>query len=420
MGQSNKEVVNAVRAIDIDKVPVRYQSLIKKYQGYISEIKNEESTKSFLVRPFLKLLGYDVDSPLEFDPEYVCDVGVKKGEKVDYCVKLSGEPYILIECKDCKYNLTDENISQLYRYFTSGACSAPLGILTNGIEYWFFTDTKVKNRMDTKPFFKCSILDLTEDDAKFLENFERGRVEDLSFIHRSSFEAAVDEWVDQMRSGLSKKFLRYIKDELNPSGLTDEVISDVVVDKLFGIGGSPQVVDEGVSPSDSDIFEDSVWEESTITPVKKSASGICGIFTLDSDSLNSLAGSTLCFVDICDFPYEYTAMYKVLFAIIDYAMDMLDLSARDIIRSCSSMSSPIFYEGVSSDKSSREYRDVFFKASISAKTVIQFAREMCKVLNISASEVRLGLVDKSTKQKLDKEGIDSALGYRRYLENLPY
>lgn len=84
--------------------------------------------------PFFQLLGYDVFNPVEFCPEYVADVGIKKGEKVDYAIIISGEPTILIECKSCTETL-DKHSSQLFRYF--GTSPAKFGILTNGIVYKF-------------------------------------------------------------------------------------------------------------------------------------------------------------------------------------------------------------------------------------------------------------------------------------------
>lgn len=45
------------------------------------------------------VLGYDVFDPLEVMPEFVCDVGTKKGEKIDYAIMKDGEVQILIECK---------------------------------------------------------------------------------------------------------------------------------------------------------------------------------------------------------------------------------------------------------------------------------------------------------------------------------
>ena len=74
-------------------------------------------------------------------PEYTTDVGIKKGEKVDYAIMDNGEPIILIEAKWCGEKL-DKHDSQLFRYF--GTSSARFGILTNGLVYKFYTDLDEK------------------------------------------------------------------------------------------------------------------------------------------------------------------------------------------------------------------------------------------------------------------------------------
>ncbi|EAH1852897.1 endonuclease, partial [Listeria monocytogenes] len=74
---------------------------VKKLGERVSTLKDsiatEEATKTSLIMPFFQLLGYDVFNPLEFSPEYVADVGIKKGEKVDYAILNNNNPIILIE-----------------------------------------------------------------------------------------------------------------------------------------------------------------------------------------------------------------------------------------------------------------------------------------------------------------------------------
>ena len=59
-------------------------------------IQTEEATKTAIIMPFLAMLGYDVFNPHEVVPEFTADVGIKKGEKVDYAILKDGEPVILI------------------------------------------------------------------------------------------------------------------------------------------------------------------------------------------------------------------------------------------------------------------------------------------------------------------------------------
>ena len=69
---------------------MEFKDELKKYTERLENIKDtlqtEEATKMSLIVPFFQLLGYDVFNPLEFCPEYTADIGIKKGEKVDYAI----------------------------------------------------------------------------------------------------------------------------------------------------------------------------------------------------------------------------------------------------------------------------------------------------------------------------------------------
>lgn len=137
----------------------------------LDSIKTEESTKLSLVMPFLIALGYDVFNHTEVNPEFIADVGVKKGEKVDFAINIDGKPRILIECKWCGATLDKEHASQLYRYFS--VTDAKFGILTNGLVYKFFCDLDQINKMDQKPYFEFNILDVKETDVEELKKFSK-------------------------------------------------------------------------------------------------------------------------------------------------------------------------------------------------------------------------------------------------------
>lgn len=103
-------------------------------------------------------------------PEFTADVGIKKGEKVDYAILSNGEPVILIEAKWVKEELHKHD-SQLFRYF--GTSKAKFAILTNGIIYKFYTDLEEPNKMDEKPFLEINILDIKETQVNELKKFKK-------------------------------------------------------------------------------------------------------------------------------------------------------------------------------------------------------------------------------------------------------
>ena len=134
------------------------KALSQRVPNLKDHLKTEEATKNALVMPFIKALGYDVFNPQEVIPEFTADVGTKKGEKVDYAIMQDREITMLIECKKAKTDLSLADISQLYRYFT--VTKARIAVLTNGVQYRFYTDLDAPNRMDSRPFLELDDQDI--------------------------------------------------------------------------------------------------------------------------------------------------------------------------------------------------------------------------------------------------------------------
>ena len=140
----------------------------KRVESVKDSIQTEEATKTSIIMPFFAMLGYDVFNPNEFCPEYTADVGIKKGEKVDYAILKDGTPIILIEAKWIGEKLQKHD-SQLFRYF--GTSKAKFAILTNGQIYKFFTDLEEANKMDEKPFLTIDVLDIKDPQISELKKF---------------------------------------------------------------------------------------------------------------------------------------------------------------------------------------------------------------------------------------------------------
>jgi predicted type IV restriction endonuclease len=149
-------------------------ALLDKNKDHVS---TEEATKHSLVMPFLQVLGYNVFDPTEVIPEFIADVGVKKGEKVDYAIAFNKEPMILIEIKTARSVLQSKVMSQLLRYF--GVTKAKFAVLTNGIQYQFFSDFAKKNVMDMDPFLTVNLTPAIRD----------SEISELKRFHKNHFDA---------------------------------------------------------------------------------------------------------------------------------------------------------------------------------------------------------------------------------------
>lgn len=132
--------------------------------------KIEEQTKTSLIFPLLKGLGYDIFSPAQVVMEGQSVSNPK--EHIDFVIKSECGEKFYIEAKKLDAPLADTHI-QLNRYFQRDA-STKIAIVTDGRKYHFYTDTLNKNILDTTPYYSFCMDDLSGDDVKFLSSFANG------------------------------------------------------------------------------------------------------------------------------------------------------------------------------------------------------------------------------------------------------
>lgn len=198
-------------------------SLVDRISSLKDRIETEEATKNAFVMPFLQALGYDVFNPLEVIPEYVADQSTKKGEKVDYCILKDDDPIIIIECKNWKENLDLHN-TQLERYFAF--TRAKFGILTNGIEYFFYTDLEEVNKMDGVPFLKVNLENLKEQDFGHLNKFHKSEFNvDQIFDSASELKYlnAIKGYFEAELTAPSNDFVRFFTKQVYQGKVTEKV-----------------------------------------------------------------------------------------------------------------------------------------------------------------------------------------------------
>lgn len=150
----------------------------------LEHMQTEEANKNTLVLPFLSALGYNVFDPTEVTPELTADVGTKEGEKGDYAILRDGKPLVLVECNHHTVDLGKAHTSQLYRYF--GVTEARVGVLTNGIVYWSYTDLESPNKMDVRPFLEFNMLDIREVAVEELKKFSKSATDLDSILTAAS------------------------------------------------------------------------------------------------------------------------------------------------------------------------------------------------------------------------------------------
>lgn len=89
---------------------------------------------------------------------------------------------VLVECKPSTADLNIDHATQLHR--SVHATDARLAVLTNGLNYQFYSDVKKPNRMHDRPFFTFSMDSTKPTDIKTPEKFAKGAFD--PFLPRQS------------------------------------------------------------------------------------------------------------------------------------------------------------------------------------------------------------------------------------------
>lgn len=222
----------------------KLRALAARLERQRDSIKTEEGTKTSFILPFIAALGYDIFDPHEVNPESIADVGVKKGEKVDYAIMRDGKPVMLFECKALTADLNKEHAAQLFRYFT--VTPARIAVLTNGQVYRFFSDLEEPNKMDSVPFLEFDLLNFTDEAVAELKRFAKSNFEleqvvasladikhnkEVRRILREQIEKPSDEFVrffaKQIHTGVFNERVR-----ARFEGIVKQALNQVIVETV--------------------------------------------------------------------------------------------------------------------------------------------------------------------------------------------
>ena len=192
-------------------------------------ILTEEATKNALILPFIQALGYDIFSPDEVVPEFVADVGIKKGEKVDYGILKDGQPIMLIECKWCSEDLSthDSHRSQLYRYFST--TKARFAVLTNGVHYRFYADLVEPNKMDEEPFLEFDITEVKENVIEELKKFHKSYFDieqNITAARELKYSYEIKTFMQNELANPTEPFVKFFANQIYKGKVTERVVKE--------------------------------------------------------------------------------------------------------------------------------------------------------------------------------------------------
>lgn len=216
------------------------------------QMKYEAGTVVVSVQQFIRALGYNLHNLSEVYPEFVADPRESGGEAVDYAILRDGSPIIIIEAKAAVHSLNEQHWRQLHDYFV--ALDVQFAVLTNGIEYRFYTDSVRQHVMDKKPFLTIDLRTLDRSSVQVLEHFSKSQFTPEKGMRKLRVRLLLEEELKRP----SDDFVRLFAKRVHSGPIWKEVIAEFrpIVQQslhdLMGRDNEPPPSDPPPTPS-SDI-----------------------------------------------------------------------------------------------------------------------------------------------------------------------
>ena len=226
--------------------------LQQQIHRFKSQVPNKEAAKLAFVLPFIECLGFNIRDPYEVKPGYSLNIDCTDSQRIDYCMIVNDAPAFLLACENPSLPL-DIMKSPLYPCFSRIACK--FAILTNGIEYHFYSDLEVDGILDSRPFFSVDLEGLSASQVEGLSRFQKdvfNPKEILVAVTNLKFRRDLKEALYQELVNPSEEFIFHILKSIKIGRVTQKLIEAYRPDVKECIRETlEELVDDMISPSSS-------------------------------------------------------------------------------------------------------------------------------------------------------------------------
>ena len=352
--------------------------------------ETEEATKQWYIMPLLVALGYDPYSS-DIIPEYTLDVGVKKGEKVDYALQINNQPVAIIECKQMGISLSENHISQLYRYFTIS--DSKIAILTNGDDYWFFTDSQKENVMDLEPYYTIKLSEASMDDIDKLEQYSKELIQYTDVAQVVQYERYINECKELIHGLKINSIPSWLLETLaNRSGLVDadkptlaEYLYTEVENEFNGFKIDKRVEKQNKNTMGQRMKETMEENKKNISNIKLNHE-----YTYNDYSDGDWKFHSLDYAIVLGVRYEKITGRSLLIAVVDELFKQNKISRSSIIKEGQFQGQfKIMETGGFRGEYYFENYNVYMSTAYSIGDIIKFINKLLKYAGINDDEVKV-------------------------------
>ena len=120
-------------------------------------------------------------------------------------------------------------LNQLKTYYPGiKGAKSKFGILTNGIQYQFYTDIQDENILDSKPFFEFNLLNINDSDIKILSYFNKS--EDINNARQIAEELKkrkdLRNKIEELLEDPPKDFVKFMAKQVGVSFVGESVVKE--------------------------------------------------------------------------------------------------------------------------------------------------------------------------------------------------
>lgn len=193
------------------------------YQKAIKFSSNESETRDYLIEPFFEQLGYK--KMKHYSHEFSLHYDKGKVKKVDMVVTLNGKnPIMLIECKKATIKLNNNHYKQLAEYYEKHK-ESKVAVLTNGIQYEFYSVKWNDDKLNNVPFLKFDLNDFTRADLEDIANFHLQHFNVINILSIAEEKYFLDDFDDALVKTLypaSTEFKKLVYQNMGGKRLTEK------------------------------------------------------------------------------------------------------------------------------------------------------------------------------------------------------
>jgi len=207
------------------KFTEKVSALQSSAESQLPALNSLKKTKTALVLPFFKTLGYNPFDVREVEPEFNIGLGEQGMRAVDYALKREGAPLMFFQCEEAKTDLGGYESSFLFEHFDE--LGVDVAVFTNGLSYRFYANLGAEMNVAQRPFLEFDLLDYSPGQIERLEQLTKSAFDSEEIISAACTLKSgrmLRRYFAQQQQSLDEHLVRFIAAQIFKGEVSDDVV----------------------------------------------------------------------------------------------------------------------------------------------------------------------------------------------------